>query len=81
MIFCLVWFYKLKNNQINFLKKKPTDFGSVQFFKTKTDSNRFGSVFSGLTRFFSSFFGSVQFSFFSFRLIKPKPNRSIFSKF
>ena len=63
---------------------------------TKTGSNRFGlvfsvwldfgSVFSGLVRFFSLarlfWFGSVffsvlvQFGFFDFRLIKPKPNRT-----
>jgi hypothetical protein len=30
-------------------------------------------IFSGSTRFFSV---KVRFSFFSFRLIKPKPNRS-----
>jgi hypothetical protein len=75
---------------------KPTCFGSVWFFMTKTGSNRFGlvfsvwldfgSVFSGLVRFFSFarlfWFGSVffsvlvQFGFFGFRLIKPKPNRT-----
>jgi hypothetical protein len=56
-----------KNNQTEFfLKKKPkpnrnrvkpTGFGSVQFFREKTGSNRFGSVF----RFWLGFlgFGSV----------------------
>ena len=48
-----------------FLKKpKPVQanwfrFGSVRFFRTKTGSNRFGSVFSGLVWFF--WFGSVFF--------------------
>jgi len=52
-----------------FLEQKPvqTSFGSVFF--------RFGSVFFW---FFSIW---VQFGFFSFRLIKPKPNRSVFLKF
>jgi hypothetical protein len=81
-------FYK-KNNQTElFLKKnrfKPTGFGSV--FWTKTGSNRFGSVFSGLSsvRFFwtktgSNRFGSV-FSglslvrFFRFQTYKTEPVR------
>jgi hypothetical protein len=34
---------------------------------------RFGSIFSG--------FSSVRLGFFSFRLIKPKPNRLVFKKF
>jgi len=65
-----VRFLSKKSNQIDFFfKKKPkpvqTDrfrFGSVRFFREKTGSNRFGSVFSvwlgffGLARFFS---GSV----------------------
>jgi hypothetical protein len=82
-------------------------FGSIRFFRTKTGSNWFDSVFpvwlglaqfsrfwlsfgsvfsgfSGLARFFPVFFfrfgfGSVQF--FGFRLIKSKPNRTVFSKF
>jgi len=67
-----------KNNQteIFFLKKKPnpnrnrvkpTSFGSVRFFRAKTGSNRFGSVFSVLARFFSVFarFFSVWLDFFS----------------
>ena len=62
-----------KNNQteIFFFEKKPkpgrTDrfwFGSVRFFRAKTGSNRFGSVFSVLARFFPCLarffrFGSV----------------------
>jgi hypothetical protein len=66
---------------------KPTGFGSVRFFRQKpvqTGLARvfrfwlgflgFGSVFSG--------FGSVFFRFFvSFgSVIKPKPNRPVFSK-
>jgi hypothetical protein len=73
-------FIKKKITKLNFFIKKrnrnrfkPTGFDSVRFFRTKTGSNRFGSVFSGLARFFSDFFGlgSVRFSFFDFRLIKP----------
>jgi hypothetical protein len=67
----------IKKNLIkpNFKKKnrnrfKPTGFSSVWFFRTKTGSNRFGS---GFFRFFSVW---VRFGFFSFRLIKPKPNRT-----
>jgi len=59
IIFGLVWFLSKKNNQteIFFWKKnrnrvKPTGFGSVRFFRAKTGSNRFGSVFSVLARFF-----------------------------
>jgi hypothetical protein len=71
-----------------FIKKisKP-EFFSLK--KTETDSNWFDSIFSvwldffGLAWFFQ--FGSVffwflsvwvRFGFFSFRLIKPKPNRT-----
>jgi len=67
---------------------KPTGFGSVRFFRAKTGSNRFGSVFPVLARFFFRFFGLarfffrffVGFGFFGFLLIKPKPNRPVFSK-
>jgi hypothetical protein len=41
---------------------------------------QFGSVFSGFARFFFDL-GSVRFSFFGFRLIKPDPNWLVFSKF
>jgi len=69
--------------RFGFYKKQVT---KLIFFlkKTKISSNRFGLVFSvffGLTRFFPDLFlylGSVQFSFFTFRLIKLKPNRSVF---
>jgi hypothetical protein len=63
-----------KNNQIKifFLKKqlnpnrnrfKLTGFGSVQFFRIKTDSNWFGSILLGFFWFDSIFFslGSVRF--------------------
>jgi hypothetical protein len=72
------FFYKKPNRN----RFKPTGFGSVRLFRTKTGSNRFGSVFSGLAWFFqfgsvfsglARFFsglGSVRFSFFDFRLIK-----------
>ena len=79
---------KVTKPKLFFLKKKPkpnrnrvklTDFGSVRFFRAKTGSNRFGSVFPvlarfsrfwlgffGLARFFRFFrFGSVFFQFFS----------------
>jgi hypothetical protein len=65
LIFGLVWFLSKKVIKLNFFIKKqnrnrfkPTGFSSVWFFKAKTSSNRFGSVFSVLTRFFSGFFGS-----------------------
>ena len=53
----------------NFFKKKPKPVQTDRFglvFWTKTDSNRFGSVF-------------FRFGFFGFRLIKP--NRLVFLKF
>jgi len=63
------FFWKKNRNRV-----KPTGFGSVRFgfFRAKTGSNRFGSVFSVLARFFrfgSVFpvwlgFGSVFFPFF-----------------
>jgi hypothetical protein len=73
-----------KNNQNNFFFKTETNSNrpiSVRFcyFRTKLGSNQFGSVFrfdlvfSGLARFF---FVWVWFGFFSFRLIKSKPNRT-----
>jgi hypothetical protein len=93
IIFGLVRFLSKKSNQTEiFLKKTKTEpklgqtdwfrCGSIWFFRAKTDSNRFGSVFSVLARFGSVFFwffsgfGSVRFGFFGFLLIKPKPNRT-----
>jgi len=74
IIFYSVRFLSKKCNQTEFFLKKnrnrfkPTGFSSVQFLGQK---KRFGSVFS----FFFGF-GSVRFDFFSFRLIKPKLNRT-----
>ena len=90
IIFDSVRFLSKKNNQtkIFFLKKKlkpnrnrvkPTGFGSVRFFRTKTGSNRFGSVFrvwlgfpvlAWFSRFWLSFFrfGSVFFGLARFWL-------------
>jgi hypothetical protein len=76
IIFDLVRFLskKVTEPKKKFLKKqnrvKPTGFGSVRFdfFRAKTGSNRFGSVFPvwlgflGLARFFR--FGSVFFPVF-----------------
>jgi len=55
------FFLKKNRNQV-----KPTGFGSVRFFRAKTGSNRFGSVFSVLTRFFPVLarFFSVWLGFF-----------------
>jgi hypothetical protein len=56
-IFGSVRFLSKKVTKPNFFYKKtetgpnqfkPTGFGSVQFFRTKTGSNRFGLVFFGL---------------------------------
>jgi len=66
--FCLVPFLK-KNNQTSFFKKiKPIGFGPFGYFRTKIDSKwffRFGLIFL------------IWLGFFSFRLIKLKPNRSV----
>ena len=103
------FFFETKNRN----RVKPTGFGAVRFFRAKTGSNRFGSVFPVLaqfSRFWLGFFqfwlgflgfglvcsgfGSVfsvwlgfflvfcrvRFGFFRFFLIKPKPNRPVFSK-
>jgi hypothetical protein len=71
--FCynLIKFF-FKKNQNRF---KPTGFSSVRLFRTKTGSNWFGSVISGLARFFSGF-GSVRF--FCFTLIKPNRTSRFF---
>jgi len=66
-------FFKKNQNRTETCSNRPV---SVRFFRTKTGSNRFGSVFSGLAWFFSDFyfsFGSVRFGFL---LIKSKPNRT-----
>jgi len=56
--------------RFGFLGQKPVQTGLARFF-------RFGSVFSGFLSV------SVRFGFFSFLLIKPKPNRTgrFFQKF
>jgi hypothetical protein len=75
---------------IRFLGQKLVQTGLTRFFRFGSvwlSFLGFGSVFSGfsgLARFFPVFFfrfgfGSVQF--FGFRLIKSKPNRTVFSKF
>jgi len=71
-----------------FFKKTKTEPKPVQtdwFWFGFLDKNRFKTVwlrFFGLVQFFFRFgFGSVPFGFFDFRLIKPKPNRSVFLKF
>jgi len=78
IIFNSVWFLLKKIIKSKFFLKK-TETGSnrpvsVWFFRIKTDSNRFGSVFSVWLGFFC--LGSVWFGFFGFLLIKPKPNQT-----
>jgi hypothetical protein len=80
IIFYLVRFL-LKKIIKSILKKKTeiepvpvqTDWFQFSYFRTKTGSYRFGSVFSDLAPFFFVF---VLFGFFSFKLIKP--NWSVF---
>ena len=99
IIFGSVRFLLKKITKLKFFFEKKTETGSnrpvsVRFFRAKTGSNRFGSVFlvlarffPVLARFFSVFSGflsvSVWFGFFSFLFIKPKPNRigRFFQKF
>jgi len=94
LIFGSVRFLSKKVTKLNFFSKKTktepklvqTDrfwFSSVRFFREKTCSNRFGSVFPvwlGFLQvwlgFFLFFSVSVRFSFFGFRLIKPKLNQT-----
>ena len=71
-----------------FIKKKvtkPNLFFKKNLNRTETGSNRPISVrfgFLGQKPVWLDFFPVwVRFSFFGFRLIKPKPNRSVFSKF
>jgi len=84
IIFSSVRFLSKTSNQNRFLKQKTKTvsnrsvsvwFGLVWFgyFGEKTGSNRLGSFFPGLARFYSSL---VWFGFFCFRLINPKPNRT-----
>jgi hypothetical protein len=67
---------KVTKLKIFFLKKnrnrvKPTGFGSVWFFRAKTGSNRFGSVFPILARFSRFWLGFFRFwlGFFRFGLV------------
>ena len=83
-----VFIKKSNQTEFIFLEKKPkpgqTDRFRFGYFRAKTGSNRFGSVFPVLARFFpvlARFFSgflsvSVRFGFFSFLFIKPKPNRT-----
>jgi len=71
-----------KNNQIDFFLKKPkpvqTDWFRFGFLGQKPVQIGLARFFSGLAQFF---FVWVRFGFFGFRLIKPKPNWSVFLKF
>jgi hypothetical protein len=102
IIFGSVRFLSKKVTKPNLKKKTETEpkpgqtdwfrCGSIRFFREKTDSNRFGLVFSvlawfllGLARFFSGFFrfrfGSVWFFWFFAYKTETEPNRPVFSKF
>ena len=71
---------------VRFFREKLVQTGSTRFFQFGSVLARFSHFlvwlgFSGLVRFFFWFFfqfgfGSVQFSFFGFLLIKSKPNRT-----
>ena len=83
------FFFEKKNRN----RVKPTGFGSVRFgfFRAKTGSNRFGSVFSVFSGFGSVFpvwlgflsvsvrFGFSVFRFFVYKT-ETEPNRPVFSK-
>jgi hypothetical protein len=47
------FFFLKKKPKPNRNRVRPTGFGSVRFFMAKTGSNRFGSIFPVLARFFS----------------------------
>jgi hypothetical protein len=67
-----IFFFK-KNPKPNRNRVKPTGFGSVRFFRAKTGSNRFGSVFPVLARFSRFWLGFFRFwlGFFRFGLVFP----------
>jgi hypothetical protein len=68
-------FFLKKKPKPNRNQVKPTGFGSVRFFREKTGSNRFGSVF------FSGFLSvSVRFFWFFVYKTETEPNRLVFSK-
>jgi len=79
-----VFIKKSNQTEIFFFKKIKTRSNrpvSVRFFREKTGSNRFGSIFLGFPGFGSVFsfwlgFFRFRFGFFGFLLIKPKPNRT-----
>ena len=87
IIFSSVRFLLKKSNETENFKKKKTETGSNRPVLVRFGSIVLGQkpVQTGLTLFF--WFGSVffpdwvQFMFFGFRLVKLKPNRSVFSKF
>jgi hypothetical protein len=70
IIFGSVWFLSKNKNQIKIFFLKKTETGSnrpvsVRFFRTKTSSNRFGSVFPvwlGFLQFGSVFSSLARFS-------------------
>jgi hypothetical protein len=82
----LNFFLNKKQNQTETGSNDWFWFGSIRFgfLGKKTGSNQvwfgFGSVFSTLAWFFPVWVGFfpvwVRFSFFGFRFIKPKPNRT-----
>jgi hypothetical protein len=87
IIFNSVRFLSKKITKPDILKKPEpvqTDRFGFTYFRTKISSNRFGLVFpvwlgfSSLARAFFWFFclDSIQFGFFSFRLIKLKLNQT-----
>jgi len=79
IIFGSIRFLSKKVTKPNFfLKKTETESNrlvSVRFFRAKTGSNRFGSVFSGFLSV------SVRFGFFGFLFIKPNRTGRFFQKF
>jgi len=80
IIFSSVWFLYKKNNQTDFFKKKSkpvqTDRFQFGFLGQKPVQTGLALFLSGLVRVFFPVWVR-----FSFRLIKPKPNRPVFLKF
>jgi hypothetical protein len=64
--------------QFDFLEQKPVSAGLAWFFPVWLGFFGLAQFFFILALFFSVW---VRFGFFGFKLIKPKPNRSVFSKF